>query len=113
MQMRFHIMGAHRESGDDVELLIESENEESVNQTMAGMNLMVEKLEPATMPLHTDIVKYEYHTLRCDFRDLNVHLNKYAEDYWRIHNIHHDPHDDKMVRVVMERIHRVDTASKF
>jgi hypothetical protein len=111
--MKFHIIAAHKDTGDDMELILESENEESAQQTLAAMGVMVEKLALATLPLQTDQIKYEYHTLRCDFRDLTVHLNKYAAEFWRVLNIHHDPHDDKMVRVVMERFHRVDTASKF
>ena len=69
---------------------------------------MVEKLEPAEMPLATDCVRYEYHTLRCDFSDLQSHLNRYAAEFWRLYNIHHDPQDDKMVRCLLERIHRID-----
>ncbi len=111
--MKYHITGAHKETADDVELLLEAATEDAAAQTVTGMDIMVEKIEPADDPLSADSVRYEYHTLRCDFRDLQTHLNKYAEEYWRMFNIHHDPNDDKMVRVVLERIHRLDPTEGY
>jgi len=105
--MKYHVTGAHKETAEDIELLVEAATEDAAAQTVSGMNVMIERLEPASMPLPTEQVRYEYHTLRCDFRDLAPHLNKYAEEYWRVLHIHHDPTDDKMVRIVMERQHRV------
>jgi hypothetical protein len=111
--MKFHVKGAHRETAEDIEMLVDAETEDAAAQTVTGMSVMVEKIVPAEAPLATDLTRYEYHTLRCDFRDLQTHLNKYAHDYWRVLNVHHDPHDDKMVRVVLERLHRVDPSTEY
>ncbi len=111
--MKYHVTGAHKETADDIEMVVEAESEDAAAQTVSGMHVMVEKIEPASTPLATETVRYEYHTLRCDFRDLQSHLNKYAAEFWRVLNIHHDPHDDKMVRVVMERLHRVDPNARY
>ncbi|MCB9850496.1 MAG: hypothetical protein H6817_07290 [Phycisphaerales bacterium] len=111
--MKYHVTGAHKETADDIELLVEAANEDAAAKTVSGMNLMVERVEPATEPLPNDAVRYEYHTLRCDFRDLQSHINKYAADYWRAYNIHHDPSDDKMVRVVLERVHRMTPDAQY
>ena len=111
--MKYHVTGAHKETAEDVEMLVDADSEDKAAETVAGMHVMIEKIEPAGIPLATETVRYEYHTLRCDFRDLQTHLNKYAREYWRVQNIHHDPHDDKMVRVVMERIHRVGAAGQY
>jgi hypothetical protein len=106
--MKFHVKGAHRETAEDIEMLVEANSEDAAAQTVTGMSVMVEKIVPAGGPLSQELVRFEYHTLRCDFGDLQSHLNNYAQRWWRVLNIHHDPHDDKMVRVVLERIHRVD-----
>lgn len=111
--MKYHVTGAHKETADDIELLVEADTEDSAAQTVSGMSVMVEKVEPATTPLANESVRYEYHTLRCDFRDLQTHLNKYASEWWRVFHVHHDPQDDKMVRVVLERLHRVDATSRY
>ncbi len=106
--MKYHVTGAHRETADDIELLVDAATEDAAMQTVSGMSVMVEKIEPAEEPLSSDTIRYEYHTLRCDFGDLQGHLNRYGKEYWRVKNIHHDPHDDKMVRCLLERVHRVD-----
>ena len=111
--MKYHVTGAHKETAEDIEMLVEADSEDIAAQTVAGMSIMVEKVEPASVPLPTEAVRYEYHTLRCDFRDLQSHLNKYAKDWWRVSHVHHDPQDDKMVRILLERIHRVDTDSQY
>lgn len=56
---------------------------------------------------------YEYHTLRCNFSDLQTHLNEYAAKEWRVHTIHHGHVDEKMVYVVMERQHKEHTKGGF
>lgn len=111
--MKYHVTGAHKETAEDIELLVDAESEDAAAQTVTGMSVMVEKVEPASEPLANETIRYEYHTLRCDFRDLQTHLNKYASEWWRVLNIHHDPHDDKMVRVVLERVHRVDPSAQY
>jgi hypothetical protein len=111
--MKYHVTGAHKDTAEDVEMLVEAESEDLAAETVSGMRVMVEKIEPAGAPLPNETVRWEYHTLRCDFRDLQTYLNKYAKEFWRVFNIHHDPHDDKMVRVVMERLHRVDATSQY
>ncbi len=111
--MKYHVTGAHKETADDIELLMEAASEDLAAETASGMSVLVEKVEPATMPLANEVVRKEYHTLRCDFRDLQTHLNKYAEEYWTAFHIHHDPTDDKMVRVVMERPHRIEPGSHY
>ena len=112
--MKYHVTGAHKDTAEDVEMLVEAESEDAAAQTVAGMNLMVEKVEPAEKDFATDVQhRFEYHTLRGNFSDLQSLLNKYAKDRWRAMNIHHDPHDDKLVRVVLERIHQVDSDSMY
>jgi hypothetical protein len=111
--MKYHVTGAHRETADDVEMLVEAASEDAAAQTVSGMSVMVEKVAPASEPLPNESLRYEYHTLRCDFRDLQTHINKYAADYWRAIHIHHDPADDKMVRVVMERLHRIAPSARY
>ena len=111
--MKYHVTGAHKETADDIEMLVDAETEDAAAKTVSGMSVMVERIEPASEPLPIEAVRYEYHTLRCDFRDLQTHLNKYATDWWKAFHVHHDPQDDKMVRVVLERIHRVDTTSQY
>ena len=109
--MKYHVTGAHKETAEDVELVVDAQTEDAAMQTVCGMSIMVEKIEPAGDPLTHDCVRYEYHTLRCDFGDLQGHLNNYGKEYWRVKNVHHDPHDDKMVRVLLERVHRIDPTS--
>ena len=111
--MKYHVTGAHKETADDIEVLVDAETEDAAAKTVAGMSVMVEKIEPASAPLARDVVRYEYHTLRCDFRDLQTHLNKYAAEWWKVFNIHHDSQDDKMVRIVLERVHRMDSTSQY
>ncbi len=112
--MKYHITGASRDTADDIEMLVDAESEDAAAQTVAGMNVMVEKIEPAECELPVEAsLRYEYHTLRCNFSDLQTHLNKYAKERWRVMNIHHDPQDDKQIRVVLERVHHVDPSSKY
>ena len=102
--MKYHILAAHRETAVDVEVLVEAETEGDATEVANSMQLMVERIEPVQTSLALgDAQWYEYHTLRCDFRDLAVHLTKYGKEGWRLLASHHDPNDDKMVRCVMER----------
>ena len=57
--------------------------------------------------------QYDYHTLRCNFSDLQSHLNEYATDHWRLFSVHHDSQDDKIVRVIMERPHKEQAKGGF
>ncbi len=111
--MKYHVTGVHKETAEDVEMMLDAENEDIAAQTVSGMSVMVEKVEPAREPMTNETLRWEYHTLRCDFRDLQTHLNKYAKDWWKVFQIHHDPSDDKMVRVVLERVHRMAVDSHY
>lgn len=112
--MKYHVTGASKETADDVEMLVEAASEDAAAQTVSGMNVMVEKIEPAAGELPAEAChRYEYHTLRCNFSDLQSHLNKYAKDRWRVFNINHDPQDNKSVCAVLERIHFVDADSMY
>ena len=112
--MKFHVTGASRETADDIEMLVDAESEDAAAQTVAGMNVMVEKIEPAEceLPVETTF-RYEYHTLRCNFSYLQTHLNKYAKERWRVMHINHDPNDNKSISVLLERVHHVDPSSKY
>lgn len=47
--------------------------------------------------------RVEYQTVRCNFGDLQAHLNKYALEEWRVLHLSHGTQDERMVYVVMER----------
>lgn len=111
--MKFHLNGAHKETGQDVEIIVDCDSEESAIAQAGVMDIMVERVEPLQQPIEDDVMRYEYHTLRCDFRDLNTHLNKYAAESWRVRDLHHDAHDAKSVYVVLERMHRTAPDSKY
>ncbi|GJM25989.1 MAG: hypothetical protein DHS20C16_24040 [Phycisphaerae bacterium] len=112
--MKYHVTGASRDTAEDIEMLVDAESEDAAAQTVAGMNVMVEKIEPAESELPSEThFRYEYHTLRCNFSDLQTHLNKYAKERWRVAHLNHDPHDNKSISVLMERIHHVDPTSKY
>lgn len=112
--MKYHITGASKDTAEDIEMLVEAASEDAAAQTVSGMNVMVEKIEPAECELPAEAFhRYEYHTLRCNFSDLQSHLNKYAKDRWRVYHINHDSHDTKSVYVVLERIHFVDAGSMY
>ena len=111
--MKYHLTGAHKESAVDVELILEADSEEAASAAAGQMSMMVEKIEPVVGPSEDDVMRHEYHTLRCDFRDLNTHLNKYAADYWRVRDIHHDARDANSVYAILERMHRVAPDSKY
>jgi len=59
------------------------------------------------------VQKTEYHTLRCNFSDLQAHLNEYAKKGWCVRNIAHGQTDDRMVFVVMERDHKAHPKGGF
>lgn len=111
--MKYHMTGAHKDSAIDVELILNADTEETAVAAAGLMNVMVERVQPLLRPIEEQVLRYEYHTLRCDFRDLNTHLNKYASESWRVQDIYHDPKDANSAYVIMERMHRIAPDAKY
>jgi hypothetical protein len=93
--VKYHIKGAHRETAEDLEVIYEAESEQKASIAANNLGLMVESIKPYLEGL------MEYHTVRCNFSDLQQYLNQYAEDEYQLNFIYIAP--DRMCFVVVER----------